>query len=1003
MAADTGPSTDYNAPWAKEITLAGLLASSHNQERLLSVLAKQAGAQDSDIAGALDRLADVVNDPNRPAETRSRESLITETARLRYEFTSSINKMDGILGGDHTSVFSRLNEGMFSHVKGLENATEAEIKFAGQLGMVLDILQVFWSRVNSLTETIMDLSQAGISVPGGMIQLTNAVGDSGISLKEFAAALSKNSAAITVLGTARAVKLGQQFRDMTNGGLDMNMSMTEATDTLYSFADMTRTQGRLSTMSNQQLLASAKEFGTNLDAVSQLTGKRRDQLRDEIRENIKAPNISGYLMTLSEPLRQQFTQNMPFLSAFGAETKHVTDMMIGFSTLGFGGLSKADQQLVSWSGTQQELINLNRAMQGTSQEDIKAARRAYEDKIQYNARLTAAYASEQSERGEYARQLQKMNTELETARQNENKARESLGYDVAAQKATQNELNKAIGKLSTTVSLIAIPIINLLDLALRPLSAAFSLLITPVNSLLSIIGTLVEAFSSAVDLIIGPVVEGLHWLADAVRFDDWPKSFQDVISLALAGGGVAAIAMAASKIVPGIMGLAISKIMSFLAKPLAMLGIGRQNPIAGGGGGAGGPGMFGSMASGFGDLLKGAASSLGAVITSIANTIQTSITALGTGLGQALRGFSVGLAPFLQAIGKGAGAVLEGVLGGIGRGIAALGSVSPSMFARGLAYVTAIGASLEGLVFLGSKTVPSLVEALQLVQTLDGDALVKAGTGMESVAKGISLIAGSTVANSFSAIANWFMGVDILDALKKLGETAEPVMRAGLAMEKFGPNFKIFGDALKTLTVDPEQFDRLRQALAMIAAPRFIDSLNKAAVTAEPMRVLGTALETFANGYLKLIDALKQPINTDDLQRLLNITRGLGPGNINQTAPGMMPNPGNINQTAPGIMPNPIQQPVVQPVVQQASIMGPGNATTTPDNTTPATTGGTETAVTRTAANAQDNRRHSDNQHRDSLMSMEGMNDKLQQLIDAQKDQTRILARAFQQGAGLVY
>jgi hypothetical protein len=155
------------------------------------------------------------------------------------------------------------------------------------------------------------LTNSGINLAGGLTELRTQAASVGLTFQEYGEVMRKNSESIARMGVSMD-DANRAFRAVNNsltvGGLDnqllyMGMNFQQINDLTASYiqvnAGLTNSQRR----NNNLITSSVVEYGKQLDALSRLTGKQREEIAKELEQATQDAMWQDYLLSLDEKAR----------------------------------------------------------------------------------------------------------------------------------------------------------------------------------------------------------------------------------------------------------------------------------------------------------------------------------------------------------------------------------------------------------------------------------------------------------------------------------------------------------------------------------------------------------------------------------------------------------------------------------------------------------------------------------------------------------------------------
>lgn len=802
--------------WATENTLINLLKQANTTNTILDRYMEQHLTKDqmeklrADIASG-QTIQSRSNDYQRRTADNIEEMKTTDyktyetMSRMADSIEEKFSGMERMLGGDANSLLGNLGRSFKDIARqNYETMGPSMVSVVTKLGMLAEVMSVLWGRVSNLNTAVMDAYASGVVFTGGMSQMNNAAAASGLGLEKFTSLLNKNSSVAVNLGTQRTLALSKAFMQATRRGVDLGMGMEEAQQTFFDYAENMRVTGRLRDMSEDQIISGTKAYGEQLNSISQITGKRRDQISAEIRDATKKANMQVILNSLDDKHREALQAGIAEFQKAGESAGDLQDMTVGFLSRGVAGMSDAQRQMLSLSGQQgkyqeyvQALMSKDYATSTRLLGEMGEGFRALSGQL-------SVYADDPNLIGDVARLSATMAMNIQNTSDSVAKfgtMTKPLPEDVQAMQAAINEMNVGLQSLSASFTAIALPIV-------RVLAPAFEMLAKAVTGLTSLFGVgntdpaSAEAPGGAYGLAnLGNVVGSVVVLVGTV----FAGSIAAMIMRLLKGGVGAALGATIGKI-PGIGKLA-------MPKPPDL------------GGAANGVDSVGKAARSFNGIGRGVGGTIRSVMRGIASGFAAfgnprvllgiaGLAGIGGSIWIAAKGFQELASVSWEDMAK-AGVAITG----LGVAAAAAGAIAPAIFLGGVALgaaIGAIGAGLAGAAWLVGETMDGLVNGIKRFDEIDGENLKTVGVGMLGLSAGLAAMGGGSVVNALgglaSSIISFFSGEeDPIDRLKRFGELADPLSKATPALERFSSSFKTAVDTLNNSTFSPSVTDTMEQ------------------------------------------------------------------------------------------------------------------------------------------------------------------------------------------------
>lgn len=228
-----------------------------------------------------------------------------------------------LVGGSRLSDFS-------SHVTGLIN----EFPLLG--GLVAGPLQLFVSIIDKNIDTFRELTNVGTDFGGSLFNAQLQAANAGLTLDTFSNTITNNSEAFALMAGsategARAFTRisGQIQREFGPRFSALGMTMEETAQFTADYLDQQTRIGRAQFMSERQRAVGAAEFILQLDELSRLTGKRRDQIAAELKEAADDQRVKNLFAVMTDGQREQVQGTLALLKGASPELQNIVTELIG--------------------------------------------------------------------------------------------------------------------------------------------------------------------------------------------------------------------------------------------------------------------------------------------------------------------------------------------------------------------------------------------------------------------------------------------------------------------------------------------------------------------------------------------------------------------------------------------------------------------------------------------------------------------------------------------------
>ena len=914
MALDQQDKTFYlGAGWAKEVTLAGLLSQTSKGNQLLANIAKNVSKDDKATTALIKELQILADATEKAAEAaedtgaRQKESA-DATKDLRRSMGLTAKSFNNIVTMDSKNLFGGIGSYLDTRRYGLATVNPELSALAGTVAIAVEVFDVIWKRGTEMADAIYSAYDSGLVFSGGISQLANDAADTGLDLQTLSKVLTKHGQVVATMGIAKTAALGKAFTAATNGGISMGMNFEQAQDTLLSYTDQLRMTGMLQGRSTAEIVKGAQEYGHELNLISQVTGKRREQIDQEINQARQRPDVNFFVNTLTDELKDSFNKvGLPTLQALGGETSNAFLTLMTASKNGAAGMLAANKNLtMALMQTPGAMEEFNKLQYNIVHGNAKAAKENMKNLNQ----LSSDYIKQHGQNAvqgtlqyDLNMEMSKIQRDTATIAQGINaNADEMPTPDDAtrirdAQQAisgSMNELNQAFNDLASKI--------------LVPLAGPFAYLIKSVITFAKgPIFVLTKAFEY-LGVAITKVTDFFSYLINLIpgmkTTDDQGNESAGIGSTIVQGtvGAVVTALIAGPlmmKLIRGTLkGLSAGEglLKSFMGGGggiLSKLGGGAAQAAESAAGAGGGKGFgtfskignFGSsIAKGFAGLTKGIAEVIETVLTSLARGIKAfgdtqvikgmlSLGILAADIFIAGKAFQQFSTVKWEDMGK-AGVAMVALAGA-----AALVGRDAAMIALGgISLGAAIGAIGLGMMAAGS--------GLEKFEKISWETMGKAGIaitaiGVASAAAGLAapLIAlgGAALGIAIGAIgagiagAAWLMG----NTLPTLAEGMERLAKLnGNGMQQAGRGMESIALGLAAMAAG-----KVTDALGSLGASIInfftgndpIKQLLRFGELGEPLSRAGVALKLFADAYPGAVAAINLQINTGGMLSFIDV------------------------------------------------------------------------------------------------------------------------------------
>jgi hypothetical protein len=207
---------------------------------------------------------------------------------------AALNTLSGAMNSVGSGIFSFADQ-LANAGNNLAGANAAFSKIPVFGGMLSTVFGAVASAAEKSLKSFQDIASVGGAVTGGYNSIINSATAAGLTMDQFTGVVKKNSEGLALFGGS----VGEGIKRFTNvskqiqkSGLASELqalgySTEDINSGLAGFSTMLAKTGAARGMTDSQLAASAGAYLKNLDAVSKLTGKNREDLQKEHDERMR--------------------------------------------------------------------------------------------------------------------------------------------------------------------------------------------------------------------------------------------------------------------------------------------------------------------------------------------------------------------------------------------------------------------------------------------------------------------------------------------------------------------------------------------------------------------------------------------------------------------------------------------------------------------------------------------------------------------------------------------
>lgn len=199
-------------------------------------------------------------------------------------------------------------------------ALDTNTKILNKLGKVVNALTMFAEE--SLAE-YQSLTGIGASFGKQMTEIKIAAAELGMTVEDMTKLFKDNAEGLSAFGgsTDQAISAFRQFSSgvlLSDVGVNLRQlgyTVTEINENLLTYAEIAEQDNQLERSVGRDRNASALEFAKELDALSKLTGKQREDLADQMKEARRQGDVQAFLTGQSADASQALSTGLTKISS----------------------------------------------------------------------------------------------------------------------------------------------------------------------------------------------------------------------------------------------------------------------------------------------------------------------------------------------------------------------------------------------------------------------------------------------------------------------------------------------------------------------------------------------------------------------------------------------------------------------------------------------------------------------------------------------------------------
>lgn len=289
---------------ASEETLAQLLAA-------MRYLAKKEGFDPKDVAKKTKALSNAMDDSITIVD-KHRKALDNNTDSLKLN-TALLSKSFGLLGSGVAAATTIMGNFAKEVAFGGNQITD----FAKHIPIFGSVITPFTQLIDNNIQTFREFSQIGAQSGAALYEFQKLASAAGLPLADFSQLMMENQQTMRVFGatTSNASKtFARMSKELATGAgkelMQLGYTSYELNELLVKTAEIQQRQIGFDRLRNRTTVQQAAALGAQMMELSAITGKRRDQIADEMSQSMSDIRVKVQTANMSDEQAQRFLANL---------------------------------------------------------------------------------------------------------------------------------------------------------------------------------------------------------------------------------------------------------------------------------------------------------------------------------------------------------------------------------------------------------------------------------------------------------------------------------------------------------------------------------------------------------------------------------------------------------------------------------------------------------------------------------------------------------------------
>ena len=337
MAEDIEIGNVGGAGVASEVTLARLTAT-------MELMAKKKGINPADI---VKKMQTVMDDSAKHIKVNTdatkENSKAADNLTKKYRALAAVGGVVGSIFGTLSSSMGGFASSLMKGSGSLEDYANHVPIFGGALGFLAGI-------IDTNISAFRDLSNVGAIFGDGLNDIRRISGQAGVPLSEFTELVGSNAERMKLFGgtvAQGAIAFAAMSKTLRTGpGREFMMlgyTATELNESLLDYSEFNARQMGTDRRNNKLNAAGAADYLETVESLATVTGKRRDQIREEMAADQQDQRIRSAKAGMLPEQQKAFSASLIQASLAGPKLKEaIIDMADGFANDPFTAVLRAN-------------------------------------------------------------------------------------------------------------------------------------------------------------------------------------------------------------------------------------------------------------------------------------------------------------------------------------------------------------------------------------------------------------------------------------------------------------------------------------------------------------------------------------------------------------------------------------------------------------------------------------------------------------------------------------